>query len=139
MVNKYNIKELTYKYNYDNIKDVLNEDSGSGFEFYKQIIPLNHISSKGNKGILNLINKDDSKIVVLDRVGYGKWINTLINSIESNNYNIVLNLQNSFEYVILKSGVLGNNLEKFNLMESRLKLKSINLKILFRDFNRISI
>lgn len=128
MVSKYNIKELAYKYNYDNIKEVLNEDSGSGFEFYKQIIPLNHISSKGNKGILNLINKDDSKIVILDRAGYGKLINTLINNVESNNYNIVLNLQNSFEYVILKSGVLGNNLEKFNFMEEELKLNNINLE-----------
>lgn len=128
MVSKYNIKELAYKYNYDSIKEVLNEDSGSGFEFYKYIIPLDHISSRGNMGILNLLNKNDSKLVILDRSGYGKWINTLINSIESNNYNTILDLQNSFEYVILKSGVLGNNLKKFNLMESRLKLNNINLE-----------
>lgn len=128
MVSKYNIKELAYKYNYDSIKEILNEDSGSGFEFYKYIIPLDHISSRGNMGILNLLNKNDSKLVILDRSGYGKWINTLINSIESNNYNTILDLQNSFEYVILKSGVLGNNLKKFNLMESRLKLNNINLE-----------
>lgn len=133
MVSKYNIKELAYKYNYDNIKEVLNEDNGSGFEFYKQIIPLNHISSRGNKGILKLLEMEDSKIIILDRVGYGKWINTLINSIESNNYNVVLNLQNSFEYVILKSGVLGNDLEKFNLIESELKLNNINLEKTYFD------
>lgn len=133
MVNKYNIKDLAYKYNQYSIIGVINEDSGSGFEFYKYIIPLNHISSMGNKGILKLLEMEDSKIVILDRVRYGKWINTLINSIESNNYNVVLNLQNSFEYVILKSGVLGNDLEKFNLMESELKLNNINLKKTYFD------
>lgn len=131
MVNKYNIKDLAYKYNQDSIIGVINEDSGSGFEFYKYIIPLNHISSMGNKGILKLLEGQDSKIIILDRLGYGKWINTLINSIESNNYNTVLNLQNSFEYVILKSGVLGNNLDDFELVESELKLNNINLEKIY--------
>lgn len=139
MVNRYNIKELTYKYNHDYINGVINEDSGSGFEFYKHIIPLNHISSRGNKGILKLLVVEDSKMIILDRVGYGKWINTLINSIESNDYNTILNLQNSFEYVILKSGVLGNDLDDFELIESELKLNNINSeKIYFEMLISIS-
>lgn len=139
MVNKYDIKDLPYKYYYEHINGVINEDSGSGFEFYKYIIPLSHTSSRGNKGILKLLEVEDSKMVILDRVGYGKWINTLLNNIESNNYNAILNLQNSFEYIILKSGILGNDLEKFELIESELKLNNINLeKIYFEMLIKIS-
>ena len=139
MVNKYNIKELTYEYSYNHVNGVINEDSGSGFEFYKYIIPLSHTSSRGNKGILKLLEVEDSKMVILDRVGYGKWINTLLNNIESNNYNTILNLQNSFEYIILKSGILGNDLDDFELIESELKLNNINLeKIYFEMLITIS-
>lgn len=132
--NKYNIRELSYKYCKNNLKKMVNEGSGSGFEFYDKITSIENKSAKGNRNILKLLDKEKEGIFTIDRLGYGKYISILLNKIETNGYKVQLNLQNSFEYVILMSGILGNDVEKLKRIEKELKNTNLNLEKFFYEY-----
>lgn len=120
--------ELCYKYNKEILNLIINEDSGSGFDFYDKITTIENKTSKGNKNIIKEVENYKNGIVIVDSLGYGKYINSLINKIESNNYKIQFILQKSFEYVILNSGILGIDLNKLKELESKLNLENISIE-----------
>lgn len=126
MVNKYSIRDLNknLNINYSSINKALIEDSKSGFEFYNKILILNCLSSYGNKGIVNYISKQNisNSLIILDSVGYGKYIQQLLNFIDINQNNLLLILTKSFEYLILKSKILGD----FDNILDRIALDNIN-------------
>lgn len=132
--NKYNVHELSYKYCKNDLKKMINEDSGSGFEFYEKVTKIEHKSAKGNRNILKLLDEEKEGIFTIDRLVYGKYISILLNKIETNGYKVQLNLQNSFEYVILMSGILGNDIEKLKRMEKELKNTNLNLEKFFYEY-----
>lgn len=125
--NKYKIHQLVYKYCKDNLNKMVNEDSGSGFEFYKKVTRIENKSTEGNRNILKVLDEEREGIFTIDRLGYGKYIPILLNKIETNGYRVQLNLQNSFEYIILMSGILKNDVEKLKSLEK--ELKNTNLSI----------
>ena len=85
---------------------IITEDSGSGNEFYKIFNNFQLISAGNNSKILKF--SDDNTIFVVDSLGFGPYIKLYIqNSIYKNTFLIY---PKSFEYLILISGVLPDNI-----------------------------
>lgn len=95
----------------DNQRDVLLilEDNNSGFEFYKKSLKqVECISAEGNGNIYKVvednINKNKNIIVIADGAAFGAYINKIEFLIKKKH--IGLYLPESFEWMILKSGVI---------------------------------
>lgn len=131
---KYKIDEINYKNRTNTIKNSLNEDSKSGYEFFNNILALNNFSSHGNKGIISKIKNLNDCLIILDRVAYGRWINVLINYIESSKVNAILALQKSFEHTLIESGVLETDKEEFKIQENEMRLKETSLEKFYHYF-----
>ncbi|MBO6300743.1 MAG: translation initiation factor 2 [Lachnospiraceae bacterium] len=84
------------------------EDSGAGLEFYKNTFG-DHIckSSNGNSSILHMLQElGDDTIVVADGAAFGAYMSGLLSVAEERD-NIILYLPESFEWLILRSGIFG--------------------------------
>ena len=96
---------------------LLTEDSKSGFEFFEHYFDGDKvmcISAGANSSIYNWLAKNSNKniFVVADGAAFGAEMNRVMN-LQSRCPNITICLPESFEWMILKSGLLKlNNLEE---------------------------
>ncbi|MBP3782624.1 MAG: translation initiation factor 2 [Butyrivibrio sp.] len=91
---------------------LLVEDKDSGYEFYKSVAQKADVrSAEGNSSILPKMiesSLDGKMLVVADGAAFGAYIDAVIKFAEMKG-NVGLYFPESFEWIILKSGVLGNN------------------------------
>lgn len=107
------LKELYSNYPFlenNRIQNIVTEDSNSGYQFFANIFGnKNVISANGNSNIVNKvkeIQKGDT-LVVVDGAAFGSLIETCLEYFQSqNNRRISMWLPESFEYLILKSGIV---------------------------------
>ena len=87
---------------------VVIEDSGSGFEFYKQIYSKRCISANGKSNVYDIIRSTgDIKILaIVDGAAFGSEMGKLYRYIRSAHKPIAIYAPESFEYVILSSGII---------------------------------
>ena len=98
---------------------LLLEDSGAGFDFFQKALPeIRCISAEGNARIiakLNAQNKEDNAVVFADGAAFGAYIENIL-SLREFRKNIALYLPESFEWMILRSGVI-NSAEITDILE----------------------
>lgn len=92
---------------------VLTEDSNSGYQFFSHICQANGLkceSMNGKSNVFHYINehKDQKILVIADGAAFGSEIDRVLKLIRENE-TAALYLPESFEWLILKSGVLKNN------------------------------
>jgi len=96
----------------DNGNVLIVEDSGSGLEFFQKSFPnIKCISAEGNSKISPVLIKEgkrDNIIVFADGAAFGAYIENVL-SIREVQKNIGLFLPESFEWLILKSGIITSN------------------------------
>lgn len=107
----YPIYEDTKGCSSENETVLLVEDSGSGYDFFRKNLPhILCISAGGNSKIvekLGSVNSKNHTLVLADGAAFGSYIESVI-SISNINQNIGLYLPESFEWLILKSGIINN-------------------------------
>lgn len=88
---------------------IILEDSNSGYEFFKKAFPdIECISAGGNTkitGKLLKMSQTNSSMVIADGAAFGAYIENLL-SIRDLKGNISLYLPESFEWLILRSGII---------------------------------
>lgn len=92
---------------------IFTEDSNSGYQFFNQVCRENHLlceSMNGKSNVFHYINtrKDEKILVIADGAAFGSEIDKVLQLI-NNRKNITLYLPESFEWLILSSGILKNN------------------------------
>ena len=92
---------------------VLTDDSNSGYQFFSHICQANGLkceSMNGKSNVFHYINehKDQKILVIADGAAFGSEIDRVLKLIRENE-TAALYLPESFEWLILKSGVLKNN------------------------------
>lgn len=98
----------------DNRPDLLIvEDSDAGFEFYEKNTNLQVISAKGKSNIFEelLKHKDEKCLVIADGAAFGAEMDRVIKEVKREG-NTQLFLPESFEWLILKSGLVDGNYVK---------------------------
>lgn len=99
------------EYNYPSNPDVvIVEDSNSGYDFFKHILEGKNqiiVSAKGKSNIFRKIGefKNSRVIVIADGAAFGPEMDRVMKRVSSQG-NTVLYLPESFEWLILKSGVI---------------------------------
>ena len=100
------------KLHYNTEVQIITEDSNSGFEFYKNVSSddTECISAGGKTKIKNVVisNRGKSIIVIADGAAFGPEIGELYLYMKSNP-DIKLYLPESFEWIILSSGLIDGN------------------------------
>lgn len=105
--------EETYK-NEVNPEVILTEDSNSGYQFFSQICQENRLkceSMDGKSNIFHYLNrhKNEKILVIADGAAFGSEIDKVLQLIYGRE-NVALYLPESFEWLILSSGILKNNM-----------------------------
>ena len=94
------------------IQNVVTEDSNSGYQFWtKVLVGSKVISSNGNANIIKQVKnlEPGDTLVIADGAAFGSLIESCLSSFRAQtNRRISLWMPESFEYLILKSGVLRN-------------------------------
>lgn len=94
------------------IQNVVTEDSNSGYQFWtKALVGSKVISSNGNANIIKQVKnlEPGDTLVIADGAAFGSLIESCLSSFRvQTNRRISLWMPESFEYLILKSGVLRN-------------------------------
>lgn len=94
------------------IQNVVTEDSNSGYQFWtKALVGSKVISSNGNANIIKQVKnlEPGDTLVIADGAAFGSLIESCLSSFRAQtNRRISLWMPESFEYLILKSGVLRN-------------------------------
>lgn len=95
---------------YDNLKKIITEDSNSGFDFFKAAYSdKDLISAGGNANVAGMLGKESNVLAIVDGAAFGAFIEDAIAISESRtDARISLWMPESFEYLILNSGILGN-------------------------------
>ncbi len=92
------------------IQNVVTEDSNSGYQFWVHAFKNSNVtSSNGNGNLIRQVKESDvgDTLVIADGAAFGALIESCISSFQAqNDRRISLWLPESFEYLILKSGVL---------------------------------
>ena len=92
------------------IQNVVTEDSNSGYQFWMQAFKNSNVtSSNGNGNLIKCVKELGlgDTLVIADGAAFGSLIETCINSFQiQTERRISLWLPESFEYLILKSGIL---------------------------------
>lgn len=93
---------------------VITEDSNSGYQFFNQICKdkqLDCESMNGKSNVFHYLNvhKNEKILVIADGAAFGSEIDRVI-QLTNERENIALYLPESFEWLILSTGVLKNNL-----------------------------
>lgn len=103
LYDKISINDFT-KAKYDFI---ITEDSKSGFEFFCEV-EKNTISANGKSNLIKELEKQKSKnnLVVADSAALGSEIAVLVQYSSKNSRNVIFMLPESFEWMILKSGLI---------------------------------
>lgn len=92
------------------LRQVITEDSHSGYQFFSRLFSSSHvISANGNSNILRTVAELPLKdtLVIADGAAFGALMEDCLESFESKTcQRIALWLPESFEYLILKSGLV---------------------------------
>ena len=85
---------------------VITEDSNSGYEFYHKLFGETCCSAEGKSNILSYLQKSRGKeiLAIVDGAAFGPEIQRVLSLRKAKN--IVLFLPESFEWVILRSGIV---------------------------------
>jgi hypothetical protein len=101
--------------NYPNVEnnrfsDIVTEDSNSGHQFFEKVFPNHRVfSANGNGNIVNLIKNMQGRdtLAVADGAAYGAMIEEHLEYFDTvENRRLSMWLPESFEYLILKSGMV---------------------------------
>ena len=92
---------------------IITEDSNSGYQFFKKVCKengLNCESMNGKSNIFQYLNKhkNERMLVIADGAAFGSEIDRVLQLIKGRK-NIALYLPESFEWLILSTGILKNN------------------------------
>ena len=92
---------------------VLTEDSNSGYELFSYIAQRNGtqcISAQGKSNMFSVLNSNGDRrmLVIADGAAFGAELEKIYRLMEQRQGRITLYLPESFEWLILKSGVLGS-------------------------------
>ncbi len=91
---------------------VVTEDSNAGFEFFESVFCNSEVvSAGGNSNIVKMIEKIDTGdlLAIADGSAFGAMMENCMESLENKkNQRISLWLPESFEYLVLKSGVVSS-------------------------------
>lgn len=92
---------------------VITEDSNSGYQFFSHVCQENNLACESMNGKSNVfhylnVHKDEKILVIADGAAFGSEIDKVLQLINERK-NIALYLPESFEWMILSSGVLKNN------------------------------
>lgn len=103
------------------IDKIITEDSNSGFEFFKAVADENIecISAEGKSNIFSLaksLNPEGNILIVADGAAFGSQMN-LLSTLVKQRKNLVLFLPESFEWLLLSSGIL-NDGEIIKILET---------------------
>lgn len=114
--NNYRLKPNDKK---DNFTLLITEDSKAGKQFFDKFYKnknVNVVSSKGNSNISNVLisNIGSSIFVVVDGAAFGPYIDT-VSKICDKFSNVKLCLPESFEWMILKSGIVSNKKNEYEV------------------------
>lgn len=93
---------------------VITEDSNSGYQFFEQICRENGLkceSMNGKSNVFHYLNKhkNENILVIADGAAFGSEIDRVL-QITYVRKNVALYLPESFEWMVLKAGVLKNNM-----------------------------
>lgn len=110
---------------------IITEDSNAGFQFFDKIKNENIVcvSGEGKSNIINIVKNYKYKkiLIIADGAAFGNEIENLIILSKDKRYNIALFLPESFEWLILKSGII----EKKEIKELKNSANYIDSKIYF--------
>jgi len=86
---------------------VITEDSNSGFQCFEQIYPVCK-SAGGKSKIYNLIKREEAGqiLVIVDGAAFGSEISRIVRYLNASGKNCVIYAPESFEYLILLSGII---------------------------------
>ena len=103
----------TFTNELQNIDQIITEDSNSGYEMFLYIASskgIHCISAGGRNGIYEAINNipEKKKLVVADGAAFGSNMAAVYRYVETHKNETVLYLPESFEWIILASGVVGD-------------------------------
>lgn len=92
---------------------IITEDSNSGFEFFQEIsknTKKNVISAEGKSNIYQILKdgKDENVLVIADGAAFGSEMGRVF-AVLKNRKSVFLYLPESFEWLILKSGLIDGN------------------------------
>lgn len=99
------------------IQEIVTEDSNAGYEMFDHIATKNHISCISAQGKSNvfsqLVNRTaDRVLVIADGAAFGSELEKIYQLMEAQPNKITLYLPESFEWLVLKSGILGSQTPK---------------------------
>ena len=99
------------------IQEIVTEDSNAGHEMFDHIAAENHISCISAQGKSNvfsqLVNRTaDRVLVIADGAAFGSELEKIYRLMEAQPNKITLYLPESFEWLVLKSGILGSQTPK---------------------------
>lgn len=102
----------TYEKNV-NPEVIVTEDSNSGYQFFAQVCRENKLSCESMNGKSNVFHylnkhKDEKILVIADGAAFGSEIDRVLQLIERRK-NVALYLPESFEWMILSTGILKNS------------------------------
>ena len=92
---------------------IITEDSNSGFEFWNNVIGRDRcLSAMGKTNVLEKLKKNEKKgvnyLIVVDGAAFGSEIEELIQYIKYRNRDVKVYAPESFEYLILTSGIFNS-------------------------------
>ena len=98
---------------------IITEDSNSGFDFWRAFFSDREcISAEGKSNIIDAVknyrNSDNSFLAIVDGAAFGPEMEDIIQYIKYNNPKLEVYAPESFEYVILDSGIIGESTELKN-------------------------
>ena len=99
------------------IQEIVTEDSNAGHEMFEHIATKNHISCISAQGKSNvfsqLVNRTaDRVLVIADGAAFGSELEKIYQLMEAQPNKITLYLPESFEWLVLRSGILGSQTPK---------------------------
>ena len=99
------------------IQEIVTEDSNAGHEMFDHIAAENHISCISAQGKSNvfsqLVNRTaDRVLVIADGAAFGSELEKIYQLMEAQPNKITLYLPESFEWLVLRSGILGSQTPK---------------------------
>ena len=99
------------------IQEIVTEDSNAGYEMFDHIAAENHISCISAQGKSNvfsqLVNRTaDRVLVIADGAAFGSELEKIYRLMEAQPNKITLYLPESFEWLVLRSGILGSQTPK---------------------------
>ncbi len=106
--------EIYRLYNLDDYKSVIKpglvitEDSNSGYEFYKLLFDDNCIAAGGKSKVYDCIRKSGAgfTLAIVDGAAFGADVGKIMRYLAASEKSCVLYAPESFEYLILKAGIL---------------------------------